>query len=53
MNFKIMEKLMVKIKKAYTLDYIAETTTGVDYYDRYLPVAQKMINSFELTKSKD
>ena len=45
-----MERVMIKDRKAYLLDYLAETTTGVNYFDRYLPVAQKMINSFEVTK---
>jgi len=50
MDFKYMERIMVKNKKAYLLSYGAETTTGPNYFDKYLPVAQRMINSFQLTK---
>ncbi|MGA9841809.1 MAG: hypothetical protein WBQ25_05810 [Nitrososphaeraceae archaeon] len=50
MDFKYMERIMVKDKKAYLLSYGAETTTGSNYFDKYLPVAQRMINSFQLTK---
>lgn len=52
MDFKFMERIMVKDKKAYLLSYGAETTTGPNYFDKYLPLGQKMINSFQLTKSK-
>jgi hypothetical protein len=53
MDFKFMERIMVKDKKAYLLSYGAETATDTHYFDSYLPAAQKMINSFELTKSKN
>jgi hypothetical protein len=53
MDFKFMERIMVKDKKAYLISYGAETTTDTHYFDSYLPAAQKMINSFELTKSKN
>jgi hypothetical protein len=48
-----MERIMIKDKRAYVLSYGAETTTDTNYFNHYLPVAQKMINSFELTKSKN
>jgi hypothetical protein len=53
MDFKFMERIMIKDKKAYVLSYGPETSTDTHYFNHYLPVAQKMFNSFELTKSKN
>jgi hypothetical protein len=37
----------------YLLSYGAETSTNTHHINRYYPTTQQMINSIELTKSKD
>jgi eukaryotic-like serine/threonine-protein kinase len=44
--FKDMEIGAIKGDKAYVLTYEA----GVNEYDKYLPIIQEMINSFQITK---
>ena len=45
-NFKDMEIRAIKGDKAYILTYEA----GMNQYDKYLPIIQELINSFQLTK---
>jgi hypothetical protein len=44
--FKDMEIVAIKGDKAYILTYEA----GMNEYDKYLPIIQELINSFQLTK---
>jgi hypothetical protein len=37
----------------YLLSYRAETSTNTHHFNCYYPTTQQMINSIELTKSKD
>jgi hypothetical protein len=46
--FKDMEIGAINGDKAYILTYEG----GVNEYDKYLPIIQEMINSFQLTKQK-
>ena len=41
-----MEIGAIKGDKAYILTY----ETGMNEYDKYLPIIQEMINSFQITK---
>jgi hypothetical protein len=45
-TFKDMEIGAIKGDKAYVLTYEA----GLNEYDKYLPIMQELINSFQLTK---
>lgn len=46
---KIMETYAVKGNKGYILTYLAYT----DIYDKYLPIAQKMVDSFNLVSTRN
>jgi hypothetical protein len=45
-TFKDMEIGAIKGDKAYILTYEA----GINEYDKYLPIIQELINSFQITK---
>jgi hypothetical protein len=46
---KIMEVYTVKGNRGYILTYLAYT----DIYDKYLPIAQKMVDSFNLASTRN